>query len=427
MKLRLASASTVLLAAISASAISAQVTPRVYSPRESANAPQIDLWLDQVTYRVGDRVAPHFVTERGAYVTVVRVTSDGQLRVLYPAQPRDQRPYQQAQLVNDRVPYNSFDRRFEVFESRGTGFVFAIASFDKFDYSYFSSGGAFSTVRLDNDSRYGDPFTIVRRFIDRTLSERSDYLMDYVAYQVTNDAARSRYSSRYGYNSFNDYYDDCITAFGISYTPYCGGRSYYPNGYPIIVANPSTPRPNVPAGNYAGKRIRPVTGDPVVQGPTEPEVAPQGRLPEGDRTNAAAAAKRERMLRDATARDRMPTNVDTRPIEREPRVIPAPERSRSEPMAEPRVFTVPERPRVEPQAPRQEPRIEVRSEPRSQPSPPPPPREETRSEPAPPPPPREEMRSEPAPPPRVEPAPAPAPLPVPPPSAPPPPAPAKDN
>ncbi len=411
MKLRLASASTVLLAAISVSAISAQVTPRVYSPQESANAPQIDLWLDQVTYRVGDRVAPHFVTERGAYVTVVRVTSDGQLRVLYPTQPRDQRPYQQAQLVNNRVPYNSFDRRFEVFESRGMGFVFAIASFDKFDYSYFSSGGAFSTVRLDNDSRYGDPFTILRRFIDRTLSERSDYSMDYVAYQVTNDAARSRYASRYGYNSFDDYYDDCITAFGRSYTPYCGGHGYYyPNGYPIVIANPSTPRPNVPAGNYAGKRIRPVTGDPMLQGPTESDVAPQGRLPDADRTNAAAAAKRERMLRDVTPRDRMPTNVDTRPIELEPRVYSVPERTQVEPRAEPRVFTPPERPRADAPAQRSEPRVEVRSEPRSEPSPPP----------------RVETRSEPAPPRRIEPAPAPAPS-VPPPSPPPAPAPAKDN
>lgn len=383
MRIGLATASAVLFA-LTASALPAQqVTPRVYSPQESDNAPQLDLWLDQASYRIGDRIAPHFVTEAGAYVTIVRITSDGQLAVLYPRRPREQKPYSASQLVNDRVPlYLSSDNRFQVAESRGMGFVFAIASWDKFDYSYFTSGGEWSIARLANDGRYGDPFEIVRRFVDRTLSGSSDFSLDYVSYEVYNDGARSRYASRYDYNTIDDFYDACISAFGLRYTPYC--RNYYPGYYgPIIVSQPQAPSPNVPSGpNYAGKHIRPVIGDPLVHGaPTSPEPATEGRLPTNNPSEeAAAAARRDRLARQITPRDRSGSNVDTRPIDREPRVYSAP--PRSEPVyrqpierqpierqpvvrAEPRVEQRAE-PRPQPVTPA---RVEVRNEPRSQPQP----------------------------------------------------------
>jgi len=381
MRIVVATASAALLAALASPVVAQTVQPRIYDVRQADNAPQVDLWLDQVNYRAGDRIAPHFVTEPGSYVTIVRINSDGQLRVLYPQRPRDQKPFQKSQLVNDRVPYYSGDSRFEVFESQGMGFVFAIASYDRFDYSYFTQGGEWSIARLANDGRYGDPFEIVRRFVDRTLSS-SDYSMDYVSYEVYNSGARSRYASRYGYHSFDDYYDDCVSAFGFRYTSYC--RSAYPGYYgPIIVSQPQTPNPNVPSGpNYAGKHIRPVTGDPMAHGaPQAPQPSTEGRLPASNASEEAAlAAHRDRLLRQVTPRDRSGTTVDTRPMDNAPRIYTAPPRSeptqRSEPMerqpdrqpvmrAEPRV----EQQRAEPPhaQPVAQPRVEVRNEPRPQP------------------------------------------------------------
>ncbi|MEO5904652.1 MAG: DUF4384 domain-containing protein [Gemmatimonadaceae bacterium] len=377
MRIGLVSASAVLFASM-ASTLPAQTSPRVYSPRESDNAPQVDLWLDQVSYRPGDRIVPHFVTEPGAYVTIVRINSDGQLRILYPQRPRDQRPFQKAQLINDRVPYYSGDSRFEVFESQGMGFVFAIASYDKFDYSYFTQSGQWSIARLANDGRYGDPFEIVRRFVDRTLSN-SDYSMDYVSYEVYNSGARSGYASRYRYNTFDDYYDDCVSAFGLRYTYYC--RSAYSGYYPsIIVTQPRTPNPNVPpGGNYAGKRVRPVTGDPIVDGPREIQPTTEGRLPANDAAEAAAlAAHRDRLVRQVTPRDRSISTVDSRPMDNAPRVFTAPVRTepvQREPDRAPMMRPEPrvEQPRVEQQRaeprpqPAAQPRVEVRNEPRAVP------------------------------------------------------------
>ncbi len=382
MRIGLVPASAVLFASM-AFALPAQTVPRVYSPQESGNTPQIDLWLDQTSLRPGDRVAPHFVTEPGAFVTIVRVTSDGQLQVLYPRRPRDQHVYTMGQFVNDRVNSYSGDRRFEVYESQGIGFVFAIASFDKFDFRYFTTGGEWSINRLANDSRYGDPFEIVRRFIDRTLDGGSDFSMDYVSYEVDNTGPRSRYASRYGYTSYNDYYESCLGAFGYSYYSYCG--RFYPGyyGQGIIVSQPGRPAPNVPSGpNYAGKQIRPVTGDPMVHGaPTERQPITEGRLPNGNAAEEAAlAAHRDRLERQATPRDRSVTGVDTRPMDNAPRVYTSPVRTepvqrepdrapmmRADPRVEqPRV----EQPRVEHQRaeprPVAQPRVEVRNEPPAQ-------------------------------------------------------------
>jgi hypothetical protein len=406
-----------MLTAIASSLPAQQATPRYYDVREDSreadNAPQIDLWLDQVSYRYGDRITPYFDTEPGAYVTVVRVTTDGQLTVLYPRRPREQEPYEPAQLINNRVPYTTFDGRFNVNESDGIGFVFAVASYNKFNYAYFSQGGGWNIGRLAYEGGVGDPFEILRRFVDRTLGEGADFSMDYVSYRVTDNGARTRYSTRYAYNDYNDYYDSCLSAFGWRYTSYC--RNAYPGYYgPYIVSQPGNPTPNTPSTgrNLKGKKLKPVTGDPIVAGaPEGPQVQTEGRLPTRNPGEAAAeASQRARMRRELTPRDRTPSQVETPPVYR---AMPVEQPQRAEPAQRPEPA-----PRSDPEPRQFQPPV-VRAEPRVEPQryePPPPPRvEPQRYEP---PAPRVEVqRYEPPPPPRVEvrndpPPPAPQPAPV---------------
>lgn len=357
----LVAASAALLAAITSALPAQQASPRVYSVQEVSSAPQIDLWLGQVDYRYGDRITPFFDTDPGAYVTVLRVTSDGMLTVLYPRRPRDQEPFEQGQLVGNRVPFSSFDGRFNVNESDGIGFVFAIASFRKFNYSYFSQGGIWSSGRLAYEGGIGDPFEILRRFVDRTLGDDADFSMDYVSYRVTDYGSRTRYASRYSYNTYDDYYDSCLNAFGFRYTSYC--RNAYPGYFgPIIVSQPGTPIPKPSSGrNLAGKRIKPLTGDPVVEGaPTGPQLMTEGRVPTVNPAEAAAAAsRRARMLREAKPRDREPTQVDAT-VYRGGTQTASPQRTEPAPRAEPTSPVWLERPPVV----RAEPRVE---QPRAQP------------------------------------------------------------
>src|SRR5687768_13903053 len=141
--MRIGSFAAGLLAAsaICASPSAAQVDVDRESERRLASefAPPIDLWLDQVSYDRGARMLPYFTTEPGAYVTVVRVSSEGELRVMFPVRPDDQRPYRLGQFANDRLPWAG-DHSAILHEPTGTGFVFAIASYQRFDYRDFSHG-----------------------------------------------------------------------------------------------------------------------------------------------------------------------------------------------------------------------------------------------------------------------------------------------
>jgi hypothetical protein len=334
----------------------AQANPKVYSPQFDNEAnqsgddvPQVQVWLNERGFRYGDVIRPYVQTEPGAFLTIVRVTSDGQLRVLYPRRPDIQVRYKDGQFANDRIP-DAPDRAGYVNEGTGNGFVFAIASYYRFNYEYYSNGGWWSNARLASAGRYGSPFEIVRRFIEEVTDGSDSYAMDYVMYDVIGDRYRSRYANRFAHYGFNDYLELCLNSFTFNYYNYCRGYGYG-YGFPVVVSNPAPVGPAQPTGK--SMRIRPLTVDPMLpHGPPENPTV-QGRFPVSNPSEDAAVARRERMLRDA--RPRYEPSV---PVMRDfPRSEP-----RNEPRAEPRM--------APPPAPRMEPRIEMRRA-----EPPPPPRE----------------------------------------------------
>ena len=399
---RIALAAAALLAFGPAAASAQTVRPRVFTPGDRPqDPPGVDVWLEEVSYDYGQRIRPLFSAENGAYVTIVRVTTDGELRVMYPKRPALQKPYIPGQTVDTRMSYAGTPA-YNVYESRGTGFVFAIASYDRFDFSYFTSQGEWSVARLANTGRYGDPFEIVRMFIDRTLGERSDYSIDYVAYEVESRNVRSRYATRYAYNSFNDVYDRCLSAFGYLYSTYCNS---YNNGYyggvyygPII-GGPGQPIPR-------GKReptIRALVPDPLL--PTSPNYDPpqrtEGRFPARVSGEAAASARRERLQQKMEPRVEMKSGGEatSQPRRSEPQFIETTfpmHRHPSTPRSEPRVYREPGV--VEPVVRQREPVMRAepqRTEPRVMQAAPPPRADPPRAEPqrASPPPVRQEPRA----------------------------------
>jgi hypothetical protein len=357
-----------LIASAAPASYAQTANPRVFSPDDQEpEAPPIDIWLDQSRYDAGATIRPHFQTEPGAYVTIVRVTTDGQLRVMYPSRPGRQAPQPYRAANDNLVPYSGVTA-FGISESSGTGFIFAIASYRKFDFESFSFGDSWNNARLANSGRYGNPFDIVRRFIDETLDERADFSMDYATYEVFSRNNRSRYSTRYAYASFDDYYDRCYSAFGYGYSNYCQNYGYYNGYYGVIVGAPRVPR----RAATTEPKLRPLVPDPMLPHqrlPDEPVIA-QSRDGLNDRQEAALYSRRERMRREGLPRVETGTsgrvqgpNDESRAMERrrmEPRNEPRGERlpfMRSEPRSEP----VRAEPRVQPQAPA---RVEVRNEPR---------------------------------------------------------------
>ena len=334
-----------------ASAAHAQANPRVYSPQFDNEAsrgdiPTVQVWLDDASYGFGDMIRPYVASDPGAYLTVVRVSSDGELQVLYPRLPGQQVRYQTSHFANDRIPVTTASP-FMIRESRGVGFIFAIASDYKFNYQYYTTGRNWSTTRLASAGRFGSPFQIVRSFVEEITEGSDSYSMDYVMYEVNADSYRSRYASRFRGYAYDDYFSLCLGAFGNYYSSYCRGYSGY--GYPyVVVSNPGTPRPG---GGGKTMRPKPLVHDPVLPGRHEKPM--DGVLPQPEPQEQAAIGRRERMLRDARPRTE-PQLPRAEPRTSEPRSEP-----RQLPRSEPRVAPPPQReaPRAAPVV-RSEPRVE---------------------------------------------------------------------
>lgn len=324
-----------------ASVAQAQSSPRVYSPqfdndRSSDDVPNVQVWLDEATYGYGDLIRPYVQADPEAYLTVVRVSSDGQLHVLYPRLPGQQVRYQPSHFANDRLPVSTASQ-FLVRESRGVGFVFAVASNYKFNYRYYTNGNNWSANRLASAGRFGSPFQIVRSFVEEITEGSDSYSMDYVMYEVNGDQYRSRYASRFRGYGYNDYYDMCLGAFGNWYSNYCRGYSGY--GYPyIVVSTPNSPNPT-PGGR--SRRVKPLVHDPVIPHPRERPA--EGVQPRPDPQEQAAINRRERMLRDGGRRTEPQVYRPAEPRASEPRMQPRFEQPRPGPRSEPRVAPPPQR------------------------------------------------------------------------------------
>lgn len=237
--------------------------PRVYRAR-SEQAPDVSVWIDRFSYRPGQRIRAFFQSDPGAYVTILRVSTSGELRVLYPRTPSTQQPYRIDRLVDDEIPFSN-ELGFYLNEPEGVGFVFAVASFEPFDYHSVSNAGRWTTLSLAGNS-YTDPYEVVGRFVNRTLSTWADYSSDFIQYQVAGTLYRPR---RYGFTDYDDMYVQCLSVYRVA-DYYCRQYSQFGYGYlpylPLVIGRPA-PRPVAPGSPATGRRALPkkLVPDPVVK------------------------------------------------------------------------------------------------------------------------------------------------------------------
>ena len=257
--------------------------PRVYRGG-SQQAPAVSVWIDRFSYRPGQRIRAFFQSDPGAYVTILRVSTSGDLRVLYPRTPSTQQPYRVDRLMDDEIPFSSdLNLGFYLNEPEGVGFVFAVASFEPFDYRSVTSAGRWSTYWLAGNG-YADPYEVVSRFVNRTLSKWADYSTDFIQYQVAGTLYRPR---RYGFTDYDDMYYQCLRVYRVA-DYYCRQYSQFGYGYvsflPLVIGRPA-PRPVSPSAPSTGRRALPkkLVPDPVV---SEEGIKPQTPSQRSPTTNA---------------------------------------------------------------------------------------------------------------------------------------------
>ena len=250
----------------------------------SQDRPRVSVWLSQEDpYQQGDQARVYFKSDRDAYVTVIRIDTDGRMRVLFPIDPwednwaRGGRTFEV--LGRDR------DEAFRVDDYPGVGYVFAIASSDQFSYDDIVRGDHWDYRAVSDGRVRGDPYVAVSDLADQ-IAREGDYDYDVASYDVERHYDYPRfvcydchsYASWHYWDPYSSYcsrfriviYDDW---YYYPYRRYRGGavfgRPYRPG--PRYVFKDADPR-----NNYVTRVAeRPRGGDPNPR-----------RIGERDRTSA---------------------------------------------------------------------------------------------------------------------------------------------
>lgn len=207
----------------------------------AAQGPEIRLWTDRgeaTVYHRGERVRVYFRADEDAYVTVLRVDTDGRVRVLFPEEPWDDN------FARGGVAYEVRPRdlryAFAVDEYPGQGYVFAIATLDPFDYRGIVRGDHWDYGAIASGGRItGDPYVALQDLADLIVPANYElYSYDLATYYVEH---------YYDYPRFLCY--DCHSY--VTYT-YWDPYAYSCNRFQIVVYDDPY---YYPARVYAANRV----------------------------------------------------------------------------------------------------------------------------------------------------------------------------
>src|SRR5260370_7218253 len=122
-------------------------------PAADGYRPRVQVWKDrgEDPYASGQGVRVHFRAEQDAYVTIIRIDTDGRVRVLFPREPWEDNFVRGAR--DYEVQGRSYRDAFYIDDYPGVGYIFAIAAADRFPYTHLkptnhSDYPVISTVRL---------------------------------------------------------------------------------------------------------------------------------------------------------------------------------------------------------------------------------------------------------------------------------------
>jgi hypothetical protein len=169
------------------------VTPSWFfgNVRLGYEAPNVELWVSgDNLFRRGDRARVYFRSDEDAYVTIVRIDTDGRVDILFPEDPYDNAEVRGGHTY--RV-YGHGHESFVINDYPGLGYIFAIASWEPFDYERVSSGRHWD-YRYAGGRVQRDPYVAARDFAELLLVDsRASYSFDVVEYHVERRVSYPRF------------------------------------------------------------------------------------------------------------------------------------------------------------------------------------------------------------------------------------------
>jgi hypothetical protein len=250
----------------------------------SADRPRMTVWLDRDdVYQQGDRARVYFKSDRDAYVTILRIDTDGRMRILFPIDPWEDNWARGGKTFE--VLGRDRDEAFRIDDYPGVGYIFGIASSDPFNYDDIVRGDHWDYRAISDGRVRGDPYVALSDFAER-IARENDYDYDVAEYDVDRhyDYPRFVCYDCHSYTSWHywDPYDSYCSRFRIViyddwyYYPY---RRYHRGG--VFV------RPYRPGPRYVFKDANP-RNDYITRVAERPRSGPGYQRPGGERDRTSA-------------------------------------------------------------------------------------------------------------------------------------------
>jgi hypothetical protein len=259
--------------------------------------PRISVWTNTTSpYDRGDRARVYLSAETDAYVTVLRVDTDGRVRVLYPLEPWQDNFVRGGRTFE--VLGRDDDNAFDVDDYPGVGYIFAVASDDPFTYDGYVRGDHWDYRTIADGRVTGDPYVALTDFASRIVGQ-GDWDYDITPYYVQKHYDYPRFvcydCHAYASYTYWDPYARFCPRFRIEMynDPYY--YPYYYGGRRTVVVRPYRPQPrfvfkdyngSIPTGGYVTvldhRPIRPNGGGPTVvpdRGRTGADLGGRGTIP----------------------------------------------------------------------------------------------------------------------------------------------------
>lgn len=211
--------------------------------------PRVEVWTDRgdSPYTRGQGVRIHFRADRDAFVTILRVDTDGRVRVLFPRQPWEDNF---ARGGRDYEVEGGGDRdAFYVDDYPGVGYIFAVAAADPFVYDRIESGDHWDYRTIADGRVRGDPYVALTDLAERIVPDGyGDWDYDIVPYYVQQHYDYPRFlcydcHSYVSYPYWSPYDYTCVRFRIVVYDdPYYYPYRYY-GGTRVVFTRPYRPEP----------------------------------------------------------------------------------------------------------------------------------------------------------------------------------------
>ena len=232
-----------------------EIRPRQDAPGGQQAAAGISVWADrEQPYRRGDEARISFRSQASGHVTIMRVDTDGRIRVLFPREPWQRTFVRGGQILDvaDRRERSSF----RIDDAPGIGYLLAVTSPLPFEYGEVTRGDYWDFRVIEEGRIRGDPYVALTN-LARRITPHGNFGYDIAPYYVGRRYEYPRFvcNECHSYarpEQWDPYAQSCVRYRVVIYDD----PAYYPYRY-NRGRNVVPVRPLRPAARYVFKDVEP--------------------------------------------------------------------------------------------------------------------------------------------------------------------------